>query len=214
MITKEQMVEDKILPYRLACNVYCKPDISYLDNKFYDMAADKEINDQLYLANYRKAIDEKLTYLAHKYHPHKSMIALSQVPSQYLEDLKNNYGKYYYWKIRHEIFDTNLHFINLILYFEIIFNILFFQQEFLRRALMEIAVVLLILLNFRFWANLGYSLSDRIKRNQIFLNSQVKLIQRKTTLEMICQIPATLQSKKIIFHLWFNRIQQVKVLTY
>lgn len=94
LVTKEKMVEDKCLPYKWACNVYCKPDISYLDNKFYNMAADKEINDNLYLANYRKPIDNKLTYLAHKYHPHKDLIALSQVSEDYLKELKTNYGKY------------------------------------------------------------------------------------------------------------------------
>lgn len=100
------MVEDKILPYKLACNVYCKPDISFLDNKFYNMAGDKEINDNLYLANYRKAIDQKLTYVAHKYHPHKEMIALSQVPSQYIEDLEKEYGKFN--KIKIQSFRTRI----------------------------------------------------------------------------------------------------------
>ena len=94
LITKEKMVEDKCLPYKLSCNVYCKPDISFLDQKFYNMAGDKEITDNSYLANYRKPIDTKLTYIAHKYHPHKQYIALSQVPSQYLSDLQKEYGNF------------------------------------------------------------------------------------------------------------------------
>ena len=51
MVSKDEMKRDKILPSNQCCNVYMKPQITFLDKNFYDMVMNFYLKDTTYVAN-------------------------------------------------------------------------------------------------------------------------------------------------------------------
>lgn len=79
VITKDQMYEDKLLPFNQCATVYMKPEPSVVDKKFFHMCMDKDVSESLYEVNFNKSVDETMKKMIIKYHPQRELILLSQV---------------------------------------------------------------------------------------------------------------------------------------
>ena len=82
IVTREEMISDKVLPANQCCSIYVKPDISVLDNKFFEMSTDKDINREMYEVNFNKPVDGTTKRIILKYHPQSHLIAITQESQQ------------------------------------------------------------------------------------------------------------------------------------
>ena len=80
VVTKDQMYEDKLLPFNQCATVYMKPDPSVADKKFFNMCNDKDVSESLYQINFEKSVDDTTKKMLIKYHPQREMILISQMP--------------------------------------------------------------------------------------------------------------------------------------
>ena len=81
MVTKDKMKRDKILASNQCCNVYMKPEMTFMDQNFFSMVMDSELKDMTYAANFNKDIGDNTKRIVNQYHPHKDFILMSQVQS-------------------------------------------------------------------------------------------------------------------------------------
>ena len=82
IVTREEMINDKVLPTNQCCSVYVKPEISVMDVKFFDMVSDKDINREMYEVNFNKPLDDSTKRIVLKYHPHSHLIPITQDTQQ------------------------------------------------------------------------------------------------------------------------------------
>lgn len=79
VISRTKMIKDKCLPEGNACeSVYMKPEPTFLDKKFFDMTADKNLDSEIYYQNFERPLNSKQKRIIIKYHPHKDFILMSQ----------------------------------------------------------------------------------------------------------------------------------------
>ena len=81
LITKEEMKNDKCLPYNQCCMVFLKPEISHLDRHFFDMVTDSNLNDTTYTSFFNKEMDNQNKRIVEAYHLHKEDILYSEIDS-------------------------------------------------------------------------------------------------------------------------------------
>ena len=55
-----------------------KPEPTFLDQKFYEMASDKNLDSEVYYQNFQGPLTTKMKRIIIKYHPHKDFIDISQ----------------------------------------------------------------------------------------------------------------------------------------
>ena len=79
LVTKDELKKDKILPSNQCCNVYMKPEMTFMDPNFFLMVMDSELKDTTYVANFNKDMDDNTKRIVNKYHPHKDFILMSQL---------------------------------------------------------------------------------------------------------------------------------------
>ena len=81
MVMKDEMKRDKTLASNQCCNVYMKPEMTFIDQNVFAMVMDSELKDMTYAANFNKDIDDNTKKIVNHYHPHKDFILMSQVQS-------------------------------------------------------------------------------------------------------------------------------------
>ena len=81
IVTKEQMKRDKILASNQCCNIYMKPEITFLERNFFSMVMDPDLKDTTYVSNFNKDMDDNTKRIVNEYHPHKDFILMSQLQS-------------------------------------------------------------------------------------------------------------------------------------
>ena len=61
--------------------MFLKPEITFLDTKFFPMVRDTELRDTTYTDFFNKEMDDQNKKIVEAYHPHKDAILFSQVES-------------------------------------------------------------------------------------------------------------------------------------
>ena len=80
------MKKDKVLPHNQCSTVFIKPEITFLDMKFFSMVTDNNLRDSTYTAFFNKEMDDQSKKIVQAYHPHKGAILFSQVNSSDIID--------------------------------------------------------------------------------------------------------------------------------
>ena len=81
LVSNEEMKRDKILASNQCCNIYMKPEMTFIDHNFFSMVMDSELKDTTYVANFNKDVDENTKKIVNHCHPHKDFILMSQIQS-------------------------------------------------------------------------------------------------------------------------------------
>lgn len=77
IVTREKMIEDKVIPYNHCTNVLMKPPMEYVPDSFYDFVSDKECDAKMYDYYYKfKVTDPIVKKMIKRYHPYREVIAL------------------------------------------------------------------------------------------------------------------------------------------
>ena len=82
IVTREEIVRDKISPFSKAFSVYMKPYHTFLDQSFFDMASDKKLKRADYIDNFNDRCDEAMLKICKAYHPQKDVFLRS--PRKYV----------------------------------------------------------------------------------------------------------------------------------
>lgn len=78
-VSKDQMHRDRLLPFNQCLNVFLKPDISNVDDKFIEMASDKDITRGTYRVFFSKKMkEENYKKIVGRYHSDRRLIFISQ----------------------------------------------------------------------------------------------------------------------------------------
>ena len=97
IITKEEMIRDRIIPTNQCATMYMKPSPDVLPLNFFNVG-DPDITHTFYSANYRMPVKEKhipssiVPTIVRKYHPDAENLYISDV-----EDSQNSSGNNYAW---------------------------------------------------------------------------------------------------------------------
>lgn len=81
VVTREEMLKDKILPYNQCATVFLKPHYGSLDPGFFELANDATLGDDAYIKYFSTTNDEVTNKIVQHYHPDKEQIAFSQLDS-------------------------------------------------------------------------------------------------------------------------------------
>ena len=81
IVTKEQLHEDKFLPFNQCCTLYLKPEPTTLDDRFFRQAKDRDLNASTYLACWNRDVSDQVKKIVMKYHPHSENIRFTQIPA-------------------------------------------------------------------------------------------------------------------------------------
>ena len=75
------MKKDKVLPHNQSSKVFLKPEITFLDMKFFSMVTENDLRDSTYTAFFNKEMDGQSKKIVQAYHPHQDAILFSPVNS-------------------------------------------------------------------------------------------------------------------------------------